>query len=450
MSHFFSHRRILLPAAILAFVVTLTSTEFLAYQYRSYQLTQQRNEVFTRASLVRSRLEYEIHTTLNLALGLTVFVASHPELTRQEFNRVAGALRQRAPYIRNIGLIQDFVAGFVYPLKGNESVLGLDYRNYPDQMVTIQQAINEKNTVIAGPVELVQGGQGFISRIPIYCSSDQSLWGLASVVIDATTLYEHSGLTRPDVSLLFALRGKNGQGSTGDYFFGNPDLFRGERAILLDIPLPVGSWQLAVMPKDGWESASVAIEALRIFGLLMASVLSLLLYALLKAYQRNRTLALYDPLTQLANRRFFERYLQQSIAVARRNRRTLCLLYLDLNNFKPINDLYGHKKGDQVLVTIARRLQDTLRNSDMVSRVGGDEFVVILFAFPGDDGIVKVVDKLRSSLGAPIELGKDGVVTVETSIGVSVCPDDGITAEQLLKAADKAMYEDKRRLKGAV
>ncbi|EAT14689.1 sensor domain-containing diguanylate cyclase [Desulfuromonas acetoxidans] len=445
----FSHRRLKYPVAILAFIVTLSVMEFFSYQYRQLHLTQQRNQVMAKASLLRAQIEYEIHTTLNLTMGLVVFVSSTPDFSPEDFNRVAGILHQQAPNIRNIALVKDLEVCQIYPTQGNEAALGLDYRNYPKQLSAIQRAFDAGKTVISGPIDLVQGGRGFISRVPIYTTPDNALWGLASIVIDADIFYQRCGLNNVDSTLTVALRGRDSLGATGDFFYGDPGVFDKD-AVFQDIALPVGSWQMAMMPVEGWGQSAGVLLAFRLSGLVLAAVVAILSFALIKSYQRNRKLALHDPLTHLANRRFFNRYLEQSLAVARRNKHHLCLLYLDLNNFKPVNDTYGHKNGDQVLVTIAQRLGETLRQSDLISRIGGDEFVVILSNFTEGNGIDTVVEKLREALATPIDLGSAGSITLDTSIGISRFPDDGLTADQLLKHADIAMYDDKKRLKARV
>nr|WP_320049143.1 diguanylate cyclase [uncultured Desulfuromonas sp.] len=442
----FRSYRFQLPVAIVAFIVTMSVMEFFSYQYRQLHLTQQRNEVMAKASMLRAQIEYEIHTTLNLTLGLVVFVSSHPDFTTEDFNKVAAVLHQKAPNVRNIALCKDYIIRYIYPFEGNEAALGLDYRTIPEQLDSIQRAFDSGKTVIAGPVDLVQGGRGFISRVPIYTIPDQRLWGLVSLVIDADTFYTECGLDSVDSNLLVALRGRDGSGAQGAFFYGEPSLFSRD-AVLQEITLPVGSWQMAVIPAAGWGHSAGVLFAFRVCSFLLAAIVATLYFALIKSYQRNRKLALHDPLTRLANRRFFDRYLEQSLAVARRNNQKLCLLYLDLNNFKPINDTYGHKKGDQVLVAIAQRLNSTLRHSDLISRIGGDEFVVILSNFAEANAIDTVVAKLREALSAPIDLGSAGSVTLDTSIGISSFPEDGLTADQLLKQADIAMYDDKQRLK---
>lgn len=225
--------------------------------------------------------------------------------------------------------------------------------------------------------------------------------------------------------------------------FGNPDLFSAEKAVILPIKLPVGNWQLAAVPAAGWGVFSISTLAMRFFSPFIALLISLLLFALLNSRYNNRQLALHDPLTRLTNRRYFDQFLQQNIAITQRNRGRFVLMYLDLNDFKPVNDQYGHKKGDLVLTIVAQRLRDVLRDSDMISRIGGDEFVIILPSLPNDDGVNKVVEKIRQTICQPIDIGNRTHVTIGTSIGTSSYPDDGLTADALLHKADQAMYADK-------
>ena len=366
MLRFFSNKRSILPTTILVFVVMVAMGEYLAYQQRQHQFNIHKNDVLMHASLMRAKIEYEIHTTLNLTMGLTVFIASNPDFSAAQFTPIARELQQKAPHIRNIALARDNVISHVYPLEGNEAALGLDYLDYPEQRDSLLRAIKYRKTVIAGPVDLVQGGRGFISRTPIFIgTAEQRYWGIANIVVDVDTFYRNCGLHNPNSPLHFALRGKDGLGSKGQHFFGNPDLFSAEQSVILTIKLPVGSWQLAAVPAAGWEPSSLATLALRFFNPFFAMIISLLLFALLTALQKNRHLALHDSLTQLTNRRFFDQFLHQSIAMTQRNRGRFVLLYLDLNDFKLVNDQYGHKKGDLVLTTIAHRLREALRDSDI-------------------------------------------------------------------------------------
>ncbi|QIR37856.1 CHASE2 domain-containing protein [Tolypothrix sp. PCC 7910] len=155
-----------------------------------------------------------------------------------------------------------------------------------------------------------------------------------------------------------------------------------------------------------------------------------------------RYLAYHDPLTGLSNRKFFNEKLHESLAWAQSNNLLLGLLFIDLDGFKKVNDTLGHEIGDRLLVTVSQRLSNCLRGSDTVSRLGGDEFTVILRAIPQVQVASKVAEKILSTIKEPIVL--DGYTTnVSASIGISIYPINSYDSETLIKQADNAMYRAK-------
>jgi diguanylate cyclase (GGDEF)-like protein/PAS domain S-box-containing protein len=152
----------------------------------------------------------------------------------------------------------------------------------------------------------------------------------------------------------------------------------------------------------------------------------------------------HDALTGLPNRKRFYECLHQSLEKASRNQELVALLFLDLDGFKSINDSLGHNVGDLLLKTVARRLKKCLRGSDTISRLGGDEFTVILPAIPGSEEAAKVAEKICDAIIQPFIL-EEHTVSVTTSIGISLYPIDGQEPEILVKKADTAMYRAKER-----
>ncbi|TDR48649.1 diguanylate cyclase (GGDEF)-like protein [Tahibacter aquaticus] len=173
------------------------------------------------------------------------------------------------------------------------------------------------------------------------------------------------------------------------------------------------------------------------------------LKAQLDADDCNRTLgevsraAEHDPLTELPNRVLFHDRLEQAIAQAHRHGTRLAVLFVDLNHFKQINDTLGHAIGDQVLQRAAHSLAGCIRESDTVSRHGGDEFLVLLTEVKLAVDAVAIADKMTTTLGAPSRFGNN-VLRLTASIGISLYPDDGDEADVLIDRADAAMYLAKR------
>jgi diguanylate cyclase (GGDEF)-like protein/PAS domain S-box-containing protein len=158
-------------------------------------------------------------------------------------------------------------------------------------------------------------------------------------------------------------------------------------------------------------------------------------------------LAHHDPLTGLSNRLALGLHLGHALAVARRNRTRVAVLFIDLDGFKPVNDRYGHAAGDTLLVTLAGRFRQMARETDLVARLGGDEFVIVMEGSFIDDNLAEIGADLVALVAEPCPLAT-GDVTVSCSIGIACSPRDGETAEVLLAAADVAMYRAKAAGRG--
>lgn len=161
------------------------------------------------------------------------------------------------------------------------------------------------------------------------------------------------------------------------------------------------------------------------------------------AEQQIRYLANHDALTGLPNRRLLEDRLEQAMEMARRNSRQTAVLFIDLDRFKPINDKLGHRVGDLLLQAVAVRLRSLLRGVDTVSRVGGDEFVIVLPEMTSTTAAADAAQRVLTALAQPYSIdGHD--LSVTPSIGISMFPGDGQNTEDLLSAADAAMYYAKK------
>jgi len=158
--------------------------------------------------------------------------------------------------------------------------------------------------------------------------------------------------------------------------------------------------------------------------------------------QRMQYLAHFDPLTDLPNRALFTDRLRQAMAVNRRNKTHLALLFIDLDKFKPVNDTLGHSVGDLLLREVAYRLLDCIRESDTAGRIGGDEFVVLLSGIETENDANLVAGKILEAIQQPFQLDEHSV-QISASIGIAVYPEHGQTEEEILTNADNAMYHAK-------
>jgi diguanylate cyclase (GGDEF)-like protein/PAS domain S-box-containing protein len=205
--------------------------------------------------------------------------------------------------------------------------------------------------------------------------------------------------------------------------------------MVMPLPLPQGmKWfELSVAKKDG-----VAEPDKRFI------VLSRDITERVKTQEQLRQLAYYDTLTELPNRRFLLEKLDWALTQAKRYRRSLAVMFLDLDRFKQVNDRLGHDFGDRLLKAVAARLNETVRHGDIVSRPGGDEFIIVLTEISQPADAVLVAAKIIEALATPVEIGPHQI-EIGTSIGIAIYPVDGMDdARELMKKADSAMYMAKQ------
>lgn len=150
-------------------------------------------------------------------------------------------------------------------------------------------------------------------------------------------------------------------------------------------------------------------------------------------------IAHYDALTGLPNRVLLGDRLQQAIAQSQRRNQSLAVVYLDLDGFKVVNDRHGHDTGDELLITIAKRMKEAMREGDTLARLGGDEFVAVLVDLEQPQDCEPVLDRLLHATALPVTVG-ESELQISSSIGVTLYPQDGADADQLLRHADQAMY----------
>jgi len=155
------------------------------------------------------------------------------------------------------------------------------------------------------------------------------------------------------------------------------------------------------------------------------------------------TLAHHDVLTGLANRRLLVDFLDKTIALASRNNTAFAVIYIDLDSFKPINDTYGHDAGDLLLKEIAKRLSGVVRESDIVARVGGDEFIIVTGEINFGSGAELIARRISMIVAEPVLIAGNSV-SVGASIGISIFPSHGSDSESLIQKADEAMYRVKK------
>ncbi|QXH54071.1 EAL domain-containing protein [Pseudomonas fakonensis] len=401
-----------------------------------------------RLSGMRAALEAQLRAAFAEAEGIAQLIGTDGSISVPHFQGMARDALASVPFMRNIALAPADVIRDVYPLEGNERIIGLDYRRLPEQLPLLQSARERGEPVLAGPLQLYQGGRALVYRRPVFVTGKRGVsfyWGNVSVVADIDRLLLAAGL-QPDADLELAMRGSDGKGADGELIWGDARLFDAPQ-VKLSVEVPGGFWQLVAAPRGGWAALNlfasplfwVALGCTGLFSLFVAQLsrkqrlLQLRNAELRQSQAQLERLAHYDTITGLPNRVLF----QQQLGEAVRHGHGLAVLMLDIDGFKQVNDSLGHPMGDLLLQQATARFLQELDTQDQVCRLGGDEFVFMLQGTQGQ--VSHQVRALLRCLQRPFDLnGNAGLVT--GSIGLAWSPQHGEDADSLLRHADTAMY----------
>jgi diguanylate cyclase (GGDEF)-like protein len=371
------------------------------------------------------------------------------------FNDYADKLIQSIGGIENLQLAPDGIIQKIYPIKGNEAAIGLNIVSSPRFIDEAILAIKNRKLFAIGPVPLVQGGIAVISRSPIFLNKGtqyEVFWGLASAVIYLDNLLKNTQL-------------KQLEAEGYQYTLVRPHADKKQQIILFssvaplmeiqastDLILPVGSWTLTIS-----RDLDLQLEKRKTFGYILSLVVALLLamslYGILLQPLRLRTLvkektaelqqlAYNDPLTGLPNRRYLQDSLPSTLFNNQKGKRISAFIYFDLDNFKRINDTIGHDIGDQVLIIVADRLNKLRGISDLVVRLGGDEFGILLSDIMNQAEAEEFANKILNSIRTPVNID-DKEYFLSTSLGIAMIPEHGYDLVTIMQNADMALYQAK-------
>lgn len=275
-----------LGIGLLLFALIAAASEFTARELARLGLSEQRQETIAHAGAIRAVLESELNATAYLASGIESYIlARNGQMGSSEIEAMLGALQRRGQHIRNIGVAPGNRLRFIYPVAGNEKAIGLYYPDNPQQWPAIEKIIADKTGLLAGPVQLIQGGEALIYRVPVFLEG--AYWGLISTVIDTGSLFHVVDplLTQHDIRI--ALRGRDASGNRGDPFYGDPSVFDNP-AVTLSIKVPGGHWTLAARPNT--EPSGIPPLLVRIVGLATAGAIGILACQMLRNLYRRRFL----------------------------------------------------------------------------------------------------------------------------------------------------------------
>jgi diguanylate cyclase (GGDEF)-like protein len=408
----------------------------------SLELGQAKREVAS----IRANLESLIYSEIFLTNTLSTHLLVDPNPKPTQLQLIIDEIFRQSNHIQGIGIAPDDVVKFIYPF--NENVIGLDYRTVPEQWASIQQARSLETMLISGPINLVQGGRAFIGRSPVFLDPPQNTnyWGLVSVVIELETLLNDSGFQYFQSQYNIAIRGKDGKGHRGEHFYGDITAYA-DPFIIEEVTLPYGSWVIYASTPKGW-SVNQPWHVIYNTRLLLYPAIMLLLVAFLTIYSLYKSAyvnSLHDELTGLPNRRYMMFTLEDLAEKSSRSKGVFAIFNIDLNKFKWVNDTYGHAAGDALLIETAIRLKRSLRATDIVSRLGGDEFLVLLPRVSQPGEIFNIISHLNYNLSKSPLIFKGQEIFISASIGYAIYDESINDIDELLHIADQNMYASKKQ-----
>lgn len=439
-------RRIAFIVAVLSsLLLALIAVEYFHALNKERVRAQQLSELQFEFTALRADLESELNAAIYGAWGVASYLTSHPNSDVADWLVPAQTVVDDNPIIRNLAIAPNNVISFVYPLTGNEIILGYNYDEIPDQREVVQRAEETHKAILAGPVNLLQGGEGVIYRIPIFSHVNgiEEYWGVVAVVIDIKELFHTVGIDALMEKYAIALQGRDGKGIDGEVFLGSQGVF--DSADLTErVRFPNGYWVIALATEASQNGGFWERQRVRLIGYPYVIALYIMLFTLFVWYRTSYGEAMLDPLTNVSNRRMVMERLQTLVHLYDRHPTPFAVVVVDIDRFKRINDDFGHQAGDLVLKSLAQRMLTHTRATDTVARIGGDEFLVVLMGIDNENVVAEQCEKLAEVIAAPIRYESEDI-NVSASLGYALFPANGKTLDALIHSADSKMYKNKRK-----
>jgi len=221
---------------------------------------------------VSARLEGVLQTNLSMLTGFSAYISAVPALSNEEFDNYAKELFKKEPLLINFAAAKDLVVNYVYPLQGNEKVIGLDYNRNDAQKKLALQVASTGKLMVVGPINLVQGGTAFIGRAPIFTgeNDNRKFWGIISAPLDEFALYQEAGLGLSNQNFEIAIKSYDSLGNEGQVFFGDPKTFSSKERVEYSIQVGGGNWHIAATSRSGASQIDTYVLTVRISSVLAA------------------------------------------------------------------------------------------------------------------------------------------------------------------------------------
>ena len=432
---------------LVSFLVAIFASTLLFIPVNKLHLEQNEQlyeEQQTAANEHLNRVKTEVKAHLDSSLFYADFfemiISQNPDIEESELLKYSELIVERNTLIDNVSLAEDGVINFVYPLEGNEELIGLNVMEELDKEMILKKTYQEDNHIAQEIVETTQESRKVFNRLPVIVEGGDSeeIWGYANVVIDFDELIESTLF--PNQRYLFdsAIIVESDWAKTMSW--GKTDIFKTD-ALRTSIQLKDQVWRIGTMPVEGWVGEQSYYQPEIIIFYIFIAIIFFLVMFFTHQYFNKRELSRTDMLTQLLNKKTFELSAKKTL---KKSRKKNGLLLIDFNDFKIINDTYGHLMGDQVLTISANRLKHSLKKQDIIGRIGGDEIMILV-----NDVTISELESIKNRIIQQVEkpICFHGLtITPSVSIGHTLIS-QWVPFEQLYDIVDKKMYRNKSKQK---
>ena len=385
-----------------------------------------------------NQLNKLIYSNMNLLKGFIAYFQTNAEITDEyAYAYLENLLSDQSDLINNIGILKDTTIIWNYPYEPNKSTIGVDLSKNETQRDIVLKVKDNLVTIFQGPVNLVQGGTGYIIRFPI-TESDGSYWGQISIVMKGDAFVEAIKSYEEDLSIESIILSEQ-KIIYGDVALLDEDLYWFEFEDDLFI------WEVGLRLTEREPNEQYKIIFLIVIGIIVFGIVSSATFLIIRASEVIKHEAVHDHLTGLRNRNTLDETMYQVFAAADRNHHKVGILLLDLNKFKEINDTFGHAAGDEVLRDTSQRKKHVARSDEMIFRVGGDEFLLVIPVIKDAQVLQVIKDRLNGELTYRLNFNGHPI-SITASIGAALYKDDGDNFDTLFQIADKRMYSEKNKV----
>jgi len=389
-------------------------------------------------------IEYQVNKELSNVRILDIFIVESieefGEIDEERLNMYALYIFDSSEYIDSISISPNGIIEYIVPLAGNEMMIGYNLLLEEKRNEFVERSINLRSDVAQGPVMTIQGKQIVFNRLPIFVqvNGEDEFWGIVSIALDFEKL-----IKKLEVDMSYNLF---------DYMIyvpavdGFTDFTWGDNSILEKdyisetINLPHLTWQMNIYPKRGWNQSAYRELSYLFIGIIVSLFVFMFKRRRLIRHLEVEQQAVTDSLTGCRNRLDFDKMVENQTVLEKNS----ALMILDLDDFKLVNDLLGHKTGDFILKEVVSLIESGVRDTDHVYRIGGDEFVVILKKVTHLNEVEIIAQRLIDTTCREVVIDNNKI-NISFTLGVAISKDNHTTVEELYKRADINLYTAKNQ-----